>query len=149
MINHNTFDVISTDRWFGSARFRTLYDSDEYDLQESVQPAGEQTPLHRHTAYTEHLFIVDGEVEAWVGDSHLSLHPGESVTIPVGVVHTIRAGAGGARGVVSSRPGRFARFIAAVGTTREAAPDLDVVSREAAAIGDELLGPPGTLPGQA
>ena len=53
--------------WVGPAHFRTLYDSDDYDIVESVQPAGEQTPLHRH-------------------------------------------------GVVSSRPGRFAEFIAAVGT---------------------------------
>ncbi len=145
----NTFNIVSDDRWFGFARFRTLYDSDDYDLQESVQPAGEQTPLHRHTSYVEHLFVVEGEVEAWVGNRHLSLVPGESVTVPVGVAHAIRAGAGGVRAVVSSRPGRFAKFIAAVGTTQEAAPDLEAVGREAAAIGDELLGPPGTLPEDA
>ena len=135
----------SPERWFGAACFRTLHQSAEYDLQESVQPAGEQTPLHRHT-YSEHLFIVAGEAEAWIDDRHLRLGPGDSVTIPVGAAHTVRTGADGARGVVSSRPGRFAAFIAAVGTAEPAAPDLEAVAREAAKIGDELLGPPGALP---
>ena len=49
------FEPVSPDVWIGHARFRTLHDSEDYDLVESVQPEGEQTPSHRHV-YAEYLF---------------------------------------------------------------------------------------------
>ena len=118
---------------------------------------GLQTPLHLHAAYSEHLFALEGEYTAWVGDVVFVLKPGDDCFITAGVVHTIKAtGPGTSRGLNVSAPSGFARLIASLGTPDNGdgppsppSPDPETLARILAEIGDEILGPPGALPGSA
>ena len=132
-------------------------DSDgRYDLIEGWFPAGMQTPLHRHHRYQEQLFVLEGEFTVWVGEEKKVLRKGESAIVPMGVSHCIAATGGqSARGLVTASPSGFAYLLSRVGEadTGESPPedssDLDLFERISAEIGDEILGPPGMLPGQA
>jgi uncharacterized RmlC-like cupin family protein len=107
-----------------------------------------QTPLHRHTRYSEHLYVLEGEFTVWAGEKKAVLTAGENFYIAPSTPHTIGVFSDRpARGLVVAAPSSFARLIAAVGTLDEAAvPDMALFERISAEIGDEFLGPPGTLP---
>jgi len=120
----------------------------QYDLIEGYFPPGTQTPLHRHTRYSEQFYVLEGEFTVWAGETKAVLKAAESFLIPPGMAHVV----GGlsdkpARGLVISAPSGFARLIAGVGTQDEnGVPDMELAERISAEIGDEILGSPGTLP---
>ncbi|MUL38801.1 hypothetical protein [Gloeocapsopsis dulcis] len=68
--------------------------------------------------------------------------------IPVGTPYVIAALSDQpARGLVIAAPSGFARLIEAIGTLdKTETSDIALVDRISAEIGDEILGPPGTLP---
>lgn len=119
-----------------------------YDLIEGYFPPGSQTPLHRHTRYWEHLYVIEGEFTVWAGENKLVLSTGENFLIPVGTPHVVGAiGDYPARGLVIAAPSAFARLIVAAGTQeKKETPNMSLFERISADIGDEILGPPGTLP---
>jgi quercetin dioxygenase-like cupin family protein len=122
-----------------------------YDLVENVLPAGTQIPPHRHTRYSEQLYVVEGELTAWAGERKVVLHQGENVFIPVGLPHSLTAtGDDQTRVLVVSSPSGFARLIIETGTPDdgEGMPpfmsfDMDRFLRVAAELGDELVSPSG------
>jgi quercetin dioxygenase-like cupin family protein len=117
---------------------------EQYDLIEGYFPPGSQTPLHRHTRYSEQLYMLEGEFTVWAGENKVVLNAGESFLISVGTPHVIAALSDRpARGLVIAAPSGFARFIEA---TKTETSDMDLLDRISAEIGDEILGPPGTLP---
>lgn len=120
----------------------------QYDLIEGYNPPGTLTPLHRHTRYSEQLYVLEGEFTVWAGENKVVLTPGESFLISPGTPHVVGVlNDKPARGLVVAAPSGFARLIAEAGTVEETEPtDLALFERIAAEIGDELLGPPGTLP---
>ena len=120
----------------------------QYDLIEGYFPPGSQTPPHRHTRYSEQLYVLEGEFTVWAGENKVVLKAGESFVIAPCVPHVVATlGDRPARGLVVAAPSAFARLIEAVGTQDETgAPDMALFDRISAEIGDELLGPPGTLP---
>ncbi|MBN3877533.1 MULTISPECIES: cupin domain-containing protein [unclassified Nostoc] len=120
----------------------------QYDLIEGYFPPGTQTPPHRHTRYSEQLYVLEGEFTVWAGENKVVLNGGESFLIPAGTPHVVAALSDQpARGLVVAAPSSFARLIAAVGTEDETeAPDMALFDRISTEIGDEILGPPGTLP---
>lgn len=119
----------------------------QYDLVEGYFPPHSQTPLHRHTRYSEQLYVLEGEYTVWAGETKVTLTPGESFLIAPGIPHAIATFDQPARGLVVSSPSSFARLIEATGTTDEKElPDMALFESISAEIGDELLGPPGTLP---
>jgi quercetin dioxygenase-like cupin family protein len=122
----------------------------QYGLIEGYFPPGSQTPLHRHTRYSEQLYVLEGEFTVWAGENKMILSAGESFLIPACTPHVIASLSDRpARGLVVSAPSGFARFIAAVRTLEETEPkDMALFERIAAEIGDEVLGPPGTYPTQ-
>lgn len=126
---------------------RTTTDG-KYDLIEGYFPAGAQTPPHRHTRYSEQLYVLEGEFTVWVGKDKVVLGPGESAFIPMGKPHVVAALSGQpARGLVVAAPSAFADLIAATGTqNQDEAPDMELFMRLSTEIGDELLGQPGDLP---
>lgn len=123
----------------------------QYDLIEGYFPPSTQTPLHRHTRYWEQLYVLEGEFTVWAGKNKVRLSTGENFLIPVGTPHVVAAsGDYPARGLVVAAPSAFARLIAAVGTQdKTETPDLVLFDRISGEIGDEILGPPGTLPSTA
>ena len=82
------------------------------------------------------------------------LCPGDDLLIPAGTAHVVAAtGDGPGRALVVASPSGFARLVTEAGTPDEgggvppsAAPDMDAFLRVGAELGDEILGPPGTLP---
>ncbi len=138
--------------WFLDAYFRIIADhratGGQYDLIEGYFPAGTQTPLHRHTRHSEQIYLLEGEFTAWAGEQKAVLKAGESFLIQTGIPHTVAAlSSQPARMLVVAAPSGFARLIAETGTLeREATPDMALMERISAEIGDEILGPPGTYP---
>jgi quercetin dioxygenase-like cupin family protein len=120
----------------------------KYDLIEGYFPPSTQTPPHRHTRYSEQLYVLEGEFTVWAGENKMVLGSGENYLISPGVPHVVAViGDKPARGLVVAAPSAFARLIAAVGTVDKAEPtDMELFERIAAEIGDELLGAPGDLP---
>jgi mannose-6-phosphate isomerase-like protein (cupin superfamily) len=138
--------------WFLGSRLTIIADhtttSGQYDLIEGYFPSGIQTPLHRHTRYSEQLYVLEGEFTIWAGENNFVLSAGESFVISPCTPHAIGVFSDQpARGLVVAAPSSFARLIAAVGTLDETtAPDMALFERISAEIGDEILGLPGTLP---
>jgi quercetin dioxygenase-like cupin family protein len=120
----------------------------QYDLIEGYIPPGTQTPLHRHTRYSEQLYVLEGEFTVWAGKNKVVLTVGESFLISPGIPHVVGVfSAKPARGLVVAAPSAFARLIAATGTVGEQeATDMALYERISAEIGDEFLDPPGMLP---
>jgi mannose-6-phosphate isomerase-like protein (cupin superfamily) len=120
----------------------------QYDLIEGYFPPGTQTPSHRHSRYSEQLYVLEGEFTVWAGENKVVLSTGESFLIPVGIPHVVAAiGDRPAHGLTIAAPSAFARLIAATGTQDRAETfDMALFDRIAADIGDEILGPLGTLP---
>jgi quercetin dioxygenase-like cupin family protein len=123
----------------------------QYDLIEGYFPPGSQTPPRRHTRYSEQLYVLEGEFTVWASDEKIELSTGETFLIPVGTPHVVAAiDDRPARGLVIASPSAFARLITTVGTQERAdIPNMELFDRISAEIGDEILGPPGTLPNAA
>lgn len=138
--------------WFFGTRFNIIADATttggQYDLIECYFPSGKQTPLHRHTRYSEQLYVLEGETTVWAGEKKVVLNAGESFLITPGTPHVVaNLGDQLARGLVVAAPSAFARLIAAVGTLDQTStPDVGLFDRISAEIGDEILGPSGALP---
>lgn len=138
--------------WLFGSRLEIIADhtttEGKYDLIEGYFPPGSQTPLHLHTRYSEQLYVLEGEFTIWADQDKFVLKAGESFLIPSGTVHAIGVLSDKpARGLVVASPSAFARLIAGVGTQdQNEMPDMELAERISAEIGDEILGPPGTLP---
>jgi quercetin dioxygenase-like cupin family protein len=144
--------------WLFGSRLTILADAGDtgghFDLIEGQFPAGAQTPLHRHNRYIEQLYVLEGEYTVWAGTQTAVLRAGDTFTIPSGTAHVVAAtGNAGARGLAVAAPSAFAHLIKQVGTLDQTGvpPSLDAIDmalfeRISAEIGDEVLGPPGTLP---
>ncbi|MEH1911918.1 MAG: cupin domain-containing protein [Nostoc sp.] len=138
--------------WLFGTRLNIIADhtttGGQYDLIEGYFPPGAQTPPHRHTRYSEQLYVLEGEFTVWAGENKAVLNAGESFLIPAGTPHVVAALSDQpARGLVVAAPSSFARLVAAVGTLDEnETPDMALFERISTEIGDEILGPPGALP---
>jgi quercetin dioxygenase-like cupin family protein len=63
----------------------------QYDLIEGYFPPGTQTPPHRHSRYSEQLYVLEGEFTVWAGENKAVLSTGENFLIPVGIPHVVAA----------------------------------------------------------
>lgn len=120
----------------------------QYDLVEEYILPGSQTPPHLHTRYSQHMYVLEGEVTVWAGDQKVVMNAGESLLIPIGTPHMVAVfGDKPARNLVVNAPSGPARLIEAVGTQGETeTPDIELLLKISAELGDEVLGPPGALP---
>jgi mannose-6-phosphate isomerase-like protein (cupin superfamily) len=76
----------------------------------TVPPAGGPPP-HVHRNADEFFYVLDGEVDAWVGGAHVKLRSGMSTTLPRGVVHRFdNLTATPAKVLVVVTPGKGAAF---------------------------------------
>src|SRR3954452_3550115 len=70
-------------------------------------PAGDQPPLHLHRCEDEGFYVLAGEVTLYLPARSVTLGAGDFFLAPRGVPHTYRAGAEGARVLVTSTPSGF------------------------------------------
>ena len=71
-----------------------------------VAPGGKVTP-HYHLSYTESFRVLEGQLSVRIGDTHLTLNPGEQMTVPAGALHAwSNAGTGRTLARVELRPGQ-------------------------------------------
>jgi mannose-6-phosphate isomerase-like protein (cupin superfamily) len=124
-----------------------------HDLCECYQPPERMTPLHLHTRYEERHWVLDGSMTVWLGDQRRTLRSGDFNLIPRRVPHAIRSGPQGCRTLLVTSPAGFAELIARSGTPahrigRETSFDVELFQRVTEELGDVVLGPPGTLPGE-
>jgi hypothetical protein len=126
-------------------------------------PPGDMPPLHLHRNDDEAWFVLEGEMSFFVGTREPTRGgPGSLAFGPKSVPHTIRVESSQpARWLAICTPGEFAEFVLAASRPAPLpvlppAPSRPPSEEELAAItalgqqhGVDLLGPPGTLPGQA
>jgi mannose-6-phosphate isomerase-like protein (cupin superfamily) len=123
-----------------------------HDLADCRQLPDAVTPLHLHTRYEERIWVVSGSITVWAGTETVTLGPGDFYTIAMHVPHAVQSGVEGSRALVISSPAGFAEIIARAGTpvhlaTPQTELDAQLFMTVAAELGDLVLGPPGTKPG--
>jgi len=153
--------VATKEIWFVDTRAEILVSSEETEGRLSVVEVtgacGGMPPLHVHHTDDEVFHMIEGELTLFVGAEVVRLQPGETALAPRGIPHAYRIESeAGARVLVSSSPGGFDRYVAAIGVPAEGpglppepiAPNIESAAALAAATGYEvgLLGPPGALP---
>src|SRR5260370_16438095 len=86
-------------------------------LVDGWSPAGTQTPPHRHQRYSEHFYVLEGELTVWAGRRKVVLRPGDDLLILPGTAHAFHVtGAGPWRALAVASPSRFARLFTEAGT---------------------------------
>ena len=129
-----------------------------YCLVEMYGPPGDIPPLHVHRREDEAFCVLEGRLRLFVGDEVVDVGPGECAIAPVGVPHVYRVESEEpARWFVVCSPAGFDEFVREVGERAEedSLPppgrpfDADALVESAGRHGVEILGPPGTLPGDA
>jgi mannose-6-phosphate isomerase-like protein (cupin superfamily) len=146
---------MSQSLWLFGSRLTIVADhtttAGQYDLIEEYSLPGSQTPLHRHTRYSQQLYVLSGEFTVFAGENKVVLSAGDNILIKVGTPHMVAVFSDKpARGLVVNAPSGPARLITAMGMLDETETlDMALLARISAEMGDETLGPPGTLPSAA
>jgi quercetin dioxygenase-like cupin family protein len=125
-------------------------------LVEGLLPPDAMTPLHVLPRAGQILYVLEGELTAYLPGVSRVLRRGDSMYQPVGVPQTHRVTSSEpARVLAITTPAGFERFVAEAGLPaesltlpppEESPPDLEQLAAIAAKHGIELLAPPGTLP---
>jgi uncharacterized cupin superfamily protein len=105
-----------------------------------------------HTRYEERIWVVSGSMTVWAGDDTMTLRSGDFCTVPMNVPHVLQAGPDDLRALTISSPAGFAELIARAATPVHLATpgtelDMQLFMTVCAELGDVILGPPGTKPG--
>ncbi len=82
--------------------------------------SGEEPPMHTHTREDEMVYVIDGELTAFVGDASVEVGPGAYAALPQGVPHGIRVSGESATLLLTFSPGGLERFFVPAG---EQSPD--------------------------
>jgi uncharacterized RmlC-like cupin family protein len=92
--------------------------------------------------------VLSGEFTVFAGENKVVLSAGDNILIRVGTPHMVAVFSDKpARGLVVNAPSGPARLITAMGMLDETETlDMALLARISAEMGDETLGPPGTLP---
>jgi quercetin dioxygenase-like cupin family protein len=121
-----------------------------FSLIEQHLPSGSLTPLHVQPHEDETFHVLEGRMTIHVDGDELTAGPGETVLVPRGTPHALRADAP-TRCLVLDVPAGHDRFFAAVGRpapTRtlppapDGPPDMAAMAAAAADARFEILGPP-------
>jgi quercetin dioxygenase-like cupin family protein len=125
-------------------------------LVEGLLPSDVMTPLHVLPRVNQVLYVLEGELTAYLPGVERVLASGDSMLQPAGVPQTHRVtSAGAARVLAINSPAGFERFFIETGRPaesltlpppEESPPDVGQLAAIAARHGIELLGPPGVLP---
>lgn len=78
--------------------------ADTYELFEIDSPGGGGVPPHRHP-WPEAYYVLEGTLGVQIGGRSLTLHPGDTVTIPPNAVHATEVPEGSCRFLAFSLTG--------------------------------------------
>ena len=96
--------------WWESQLFTIKSSGGGLGLVDCTLEAGSEPPMHIHTREAEFIYVLDGEVTAYVGDETLTAQPGGFVFMPRNVPHTFGVdGTGRARAFLMYTPNGFER----------------------------------------
>jgi quercetin dioxygenase-like cupin family protein len=121
-----------------------------FSLIEQELPEGSVTPLHVQPGEDETFHVLDGRMTVHLDGREIAAGPGETVLVPRGTPHALRADTQ-ARCLVLDVPAGHDRFFAAVGRPApertlppplDGPPDMEVMAAAAADADFEILGPP-------
>jgi quercetin dioxygenase-like cupin family protein len=146
--------------WSQSRLFIVHVSGEETDerlsLVEGLLPPEAMTPLHVLPHVSQILYVLEGELTAYLPGVSRVLRRGDAMYQPAGVPQTHRVTSPEpARVLAISSPAGFERYFVETGQlaesltlppTDESPPDLERLTALAAAHGIEFLGPPGALP---
>jgi quercetin dioxygenase-like cupin family protein len=128
----------------------------QLSLVEGLLPPGAMTPLHVLPRVDQILYVVEGELTAYLPGVERVLRSGDSMLQPAGVPQTHRVTSSGpARVLAINAPAGFEQFFIETGRPAESLtlpppepspPDLERMAGTAAKHGIEMIGPPGSLP---
>ena len=122
---------------------------------EHLAPRGSGSPLHVHHREDEWFYVLEGELTFWVGGVVTVAPAGSFVFGPRDVPHTFLVSSEQARFLLVTEPAGFEGFMRAgavpagrreIPPPASEPPDVETLTRLAAAHGMEILGPPG-IPG--
>jgi mannose-6-phosphate isomerase-like protein (cupin superfamily) len=84
--------LVSTRHDWGETQVLSL--SGGHRVERITVRAGDVMPAHYHHHRSEHWTVMNGEAEVMLGDDVLVVSPDDSLYVPAGVVHGVKAGAG-------------------------------------------------------
>jgi len=88
-----------------------------YSVFEDVIPPGGGLPSHTHTKEDETIFVIEGELRAWLGGKQYDLKTGDFVHMPRGVQHDFKnVSDKPTHLLLSYTPGGFEQWFLDVGT---------------------------------
>lgn len=92
----------------------------EFALVDECASKGESVPLHRHVADVESFYVLDGEIDFFVGSEEgIRACAGSFVHVPAGAVHGFRIVSDKARYLILTTP-RHGEFYRAISVPSEA-----------------------------
>ena len=96
--------------WWESQLFTIKSPAGGLGLVDSYLEAGSEPPMHIHTREDEFIYVLDGQLTAYVGDDALMAGAGGFVYMPRFVPHTFAVdGTGSARALIMYTPSGFER----------------------------------------
>jgi quercetin dioxygenase-like cupin family protein len=126
-------------------------------LVEGLLPGDAMTPLHVLPRVDQILYVLEGELTAYLPGIERVLREGDAMLQPAGVPQTHRVTSSKpARVLAINAPAGFEQFFIETGRPAESLtlpppeaspPDLERLAGTAAKHGIEMIGPPGALPG--
>lgn len=142
-------------RWLGDSYTDFLatgeQTGDAFTLVDERARRGESVPLHRHDEDVESFYVVEGEIEFFIGDGPgVVAVPGAFVHVPGGTVHGFRIASEAARYLIltTARHGEFYRAITLPSMPGGEPPDESLdegqIEQACGEYGVEFVGP---LPG--
>jgi len=97
-----------------------------FTLIRTTVPAGDVTPLHRHTVMDESFYVLRGSYTVTCGDDIFEASAGDFVHLPRGLPHKYVAGPDGGEKLILGAPGGLEIFF----DDWEAGMDFDALSRK-------------------
>jgi quercetin dioxygenase-like cupin family protein len=122
-----------------------------FSLVENLNRHGNGSPVHIHDQADETLFVLDGELQVFVGEEKHTAGPGTVAVLPKRLRHAYVVTSATARFLTLHIPAGFEQFAAEVGEPAQALtlppqsaepPDLAAVAHTAARYGITIFAPP-------
>ena len=119
---------------------------------EHLAPRGAGSPLHIHRREDEWFYVIEGELQLWVGGRLIRAPAGTFAYGPRGIPHTFTVTSPSARFLLVAEPAGFEKFVRTLAVPAESLtlppaairpPEPDRLTAVAAEYGIEVIGPPG------